>query len=165
MVSQPPTPHSADQPNGEPLYQPLRLRLPSLQLGAEHGAGYAQHTMIHKSMLHHIFKISKLTSSLPVSLVSSPTPHQVSFNKEPVTIIAKGLADWIFLLQHTRYSHLIPLSLTTFCADASGMPNWIPYTIYTPPMAVIFKGSCVPLCSSPRTRGTNNPDLALLICG
>jgi len=36
---------------------------------------------------------------------------------------------------------------------------------YTFLIAVIFRGSCVPLYSSPRTMGIINPDLTLLICG
>ena len=47
----------------------------------------------------------------------------------------------------------------------SDTPNRIPYITYTFRMALIFRGSCVPLSSSPRTKGTISPDLALLICG
>ena len=38
-----------------------------------------------------------------------------------------------------------------------------PHTTYAFLTAEIFKGSCVPLCSSPRTKGTSIPGLALLI--
>ena len=37
--------------------------------------------------------------------------------------------------------------------------------VYSFPMAVIFKGSCGPLCSSPRTEGISTPDPDLLIWG
>ena len=39
------------------------------------------------------------------------------------------------------------------------------YIVYASIMAVIFKGSCEPLYSSPMTKGISNPGLALLICG
>jgi len=43
--------------------------------------------------------------------------------------------------------------------------NRVLYAVYILPMEDIFKGSCVPLCSSPRTTGIIKPDLTVLICG
>ena len=43
--------------------------------------------------------------------------------------------------------------------------NRLPYITYTSAIAVTFKGSCAPLCSSPRTKGAITPSLVLLICG
>ena len=47
----------------------------------------------------------------------------------------------------------------------SDTANQVLHDIHAFLRAVIFKGSCVPLYSSPRTTGTNTPDLVLLICG
>jgi len=51
------------------------------------------------------------------------------------------------------------------CTGLSSSTNRISCITYILRMALIFKGSCVPLYSSPRTKGTINPGLALLICG
>ena len=41
--------------------------------------------------------------------------------------------------------------------------NRVLHTIYILLIAVTFKGSCAPLYSSPRTKGTDPPDPDLLI--
>lgn len=48
---------------------------------------------------------------------------------------------------------------------AKEIAHLVLYIIYTYATVVIFKGSCGPLYSSPRTRGNIIPGLALLICG
>ena len=45
----------------------------------------------------------------------------------------------------------------------SSLADRIPYITYAFRIALIFKGSCVPLYSSPRTIGIVSTDLALLI--
>lgn len=47
----------------------------------------------------------------------------------------------------------------------SNKPNQVPVIAQRSRIAVIFKGSCVPLYSSPRTKGVSIPNLVLLICG
>ena len=59
------------------------------------------------------------------------------------------------LLDHRLYSD--------GAEHASGTANRIIYIIYACLIAVIFRGSCAPLYSSPRTKGTNGPDFTLLI--
>ena len=49
-----------------------------------------------------------------------------------------------------------------YTSDAA---NRVLYVIYAALIVVIFKGSCPPLCSSPRTMGVIIADLVLLICG
>ena len=60
----------------------------------------------------------------------------------------------------------VPWSMVhQYSRNAPGTKSQALHAAHTSLIAVIFKGSCAPLYSSPRTKGVKTPDLAFLIWG
>ena len=60
----------------------------------------------------------------------------------------------------------VPWSMVhQYSRNAPGTKSQALHVAHTSLIAVIFKGSCAPLYSSPRTKGVKTPDLVFLIWG
>ena len=96
--------------------------------------------------------------SLPIS---APTIHIQSFSRiKSIGQIRK--ADGVLMTEMNTPMIQFTQQYDRYISNAA---NHIIFTAYRSLIAVIFRGSCVPMYSSPSTKGTSIPALALLICG